>query len=86
VESDANDFLSVCDGCGKEWFNVFCDNGVCMDCVRARAKAAFSGRCSCGRRARPDGVKGAVVLFNGRDIGRKFIPCKRCLGVIKQVA
>ncbi len=76
----------VCEGCGKSWFNIFRDGAVCMDCVHARARVAFSGSCKCGRKARPGKLSGPVFRINGRDIGRKFIPCKRCLGVIRQVA
>lgn len=77
----------ICAGCGKEWINIFQDGGVCMDCVKARHRAVVNGgRCSCGRKAKPGKVSGPVFKVNGRDIGRKFIPCGRCLGVIKQIA
>lgn len=52
---------------------------VCLDCTKARARAAFTRRCTCGRRARPTGVK-------GRPGARQWVACERCLGTIRQVA
>lgn len=52
---------------------------VCLDCTKARARAAFTHRCACGRKARPTDVKGTP----GR---RQWIACFRCLGSIRQLA
>ena len=53
---------------------------ICMPCVKSRAKAAQNhGRCSCGNKKIPGPEK---APFGPR--GRKWIPCERCLGTIKQ--
>jgi hypothetical protein len=52
---------------------------VCMECVKARARAAMTHRCGCGKKKRPTGVL-------GRPRQRQWIACHRCLGTIKQVA
>lgn len=50
-------------------------------CVHARARAAQSNnRCRCGGARRP----GEVLAPFGRR-GRRWIPCLRCLGTIRQV-
>jgi len=68
---------SPCEGCGKPlglgpW-------AVCMDCTRARARAATSGwRCRCGNRRR-EGAERSIG-------GRRWVPCLRCLGTVRQLA
>ena len=52
--------------------------GPSMATVRARQRAAFTGRCSCGKLADPTEVK--------QIYSRKFISCHRCLGTIKQLS
>ena len=64
----------TCEGCGTETHHA-----VCMGCVQARAKAAFTKRCGCGKQKRPTEVL-------GRPGQRQWIGCRRCLGTIKQVA
>lgn len=52
-----------------------------FDCVRARARAAqLGGRCICRDKKRPGGWQAP----HGQR-GRRWIPCLRCLGVIRQV-
>ncbi len=53
-------------------------NDPCMACIRARARAAMTGRCPCGRKAIP-GIERAVG-------SRRWIPCNRCLGTIRQLS
>ena len=73
----------TCEGCGSKFINVFDSKPVCMECVKARAKTACSnGRCKCGAKKVPGEPAGPGV---GKRSGRVFIPCKRCLGSIKQV-
>jgi len=69
-----------CEGCGKgltpaegaHW-------RVCLDCTKARHRTAVNrGRCGC--RAK-DKRPGEVV----RQGPRAWIPCRRCLGAIKEV-
>ena len=69
----------TCDGCGKPLGVVEATMwSVCMDCTKARARSAFNGRCHCGRLRVPG---------RERSVGsRRWIPCQRCLGTIKQVA
>lgn len=79
----------ICEGCGKSFYNIFDNRPVCMDCVGARARVAFSGSCKCGNKKRPGAVLGGAVVMRvgGREIrGRSWIPCLRCLGTIKQVS
>lgn len=49
-----------------------------MECVKARAKAAMTHRCSCGKKKRPSEV-------HGLPRQRQWISCLRCLGTIEQV-
>ncbi len=63
-----------CKGCESDTYN-----GVCMDCTRARQKAATSrGGCKCGGKKVPSEVK---------QMGsRKWISCERCFGQISQLS
>ena len=72
--------LRTCEGCGKgldalegaHW-------RVCLDCTKARHRTVVNrGRCGC-RAA--DRRPGEVV----RQAGRAWIPCRRCLGAIREV-
>jgi hypothetical protein len=67
--------LTTCEGCG-EGFICFDPLPVCFDCVKARHRAAVKRKCACGRKAVP------LPEVGGR--GRRFIPCRRCLGTIRQ--
>lgn len=73
-----------CSGCGEAFINIFGDGKPCMDCVRARARTAGSGRCRCGRKANPGEpvTVGGYVVNGVKRGGRTFTPCKRCLGNI----
>lgn len=75
----------TCEGCGRPLnpFDLAGRWSVCMDCTKARHRSATTGgRCKCGRKAR----EGDLCEVNpGRPTGRKWIPCLRCLGTIKQV-
>jgi hypothetical protein len=68
----------LCDGCDRplnpaealHW-------SVCFPCTRARHQAVLKGRCACGSSRRPaDAVS---------HLGRVWIPCRRCLGTIRQL-
>lgn len=58
-----------------------------MSCVKSRARAAQDGRCHCGSKRRPGPMQsvGGYRVDGERHGGRQWIPCKRCLGTIKQV-
>ena len=68
-----------CDGCGTPLTPVEALRwSVCLPCTKARQRAVVSRRCCCGRKRLP-GEPCAVG-------GRQWIPCRRCLGTIRQVA
>lgn len=73
--------LYPCEGCGgamHPW--AFMRWGVCFECTQARAKCvAKHGRCVCGSKR----VAGDE-MSNG--CGRRWIPCRRCLGSIRQLS
>lgn len=71
---------SSCDGCGRPLNPVEATRwSVCMDCTRARAATvARRGKCACRSKARA----GDVV----RTGSRSFVPCRRCLGTIRQLS
>jgi hypothetical protein len=75
TDSDAVRAATVpCSGCGEpiwKWADP------CMPCVRARARAAFTHRCSCGRKRRERTVS------NG---SRTWVSCDRCLGSVRQLS
>jgi hypothetical protein len=52
---------------------------ICMGCVRSRARSAMDHRCHCGAKKIPGAERN-----NG--LGRRWIPCERCLGTIRQTA
>ncbi len=62
-----------CKGCENDTYN-----GVCMECTKARAKAAGGGGCKCGNKKVPTDVK--------KSGSRSWISCHRCLGQIKQLS
>jgi hypothetical protein len=51
-------------------------NGPSMATIRARQKAAFSKKCSCGK------LRDPANKTNGQ---RNWIACLRCFGTIKQL-
>jgi len=51
--------------------------GPSLETVKARHKAALSGRCHCGKKKDPTEVQKAY--------SRTWISCRRCLGTIKQL-
>ena len=61
----------ICEGCGNESFHW-----VCMPCVKARAKAAMTKKCTCGKQKRP--------VFK-KTSWRAWESCLRCLGTIRQL-
>ncbi len=70
-----------CEGCGKPLGVVEAGRwSVCFDCTKARARSVGArGKCVCGSKRKP----GAELAPFGKR-GRRWIPCKRCLGTIKQ--
>jgi len=78
--SEAVRVVAVCQGCActlgayeaARW-------GVCMECTRARARACgASGRCMCGRKR----IEGEALRVGSRS----WVPCKRCLGSVRQLS
>jgi len=69
-----------CTGCGKPLGVIEALRwDVCLDCTKARARTASNhGRCSCGRKARAGKM--------AKTFSRKWTPCLRCLGTIKQIS
>jgi hypothetical protein len=69
-----------CEGCGTHLNPVEALQwGVCMDCTRARHATAVNGnRCRCGQKA----INGGIARIGSRS----WIPCSRCLGVMKQLS
>lgn len=82
--------LPTCEGCGRRLGPIEALQwSVCMDCTKARARAAqTNGRCKCGSKRRPgDELSTGGVTINGtRRGGRSWIPCRRCLGTIRQTS
>lgn len=63
-----------CDGCLRPTFSFATP---CMDCVRARHRAALTHRCTCGRKRRES---------DPHKIGsRRWTTCARCLGTVRQL-
>lgn len=54
-------------------------NSICMACVKARARAAVTRKCSCGKLRRRGELKQSI--FNGR-VMRQWQSCERCLASI----
>lgn len=67
--------LTTCEGCGTG-FVCFDRYPVCFDCVKARHRAAVKRKCACGRKA--------VPAPEARMGSRTWVPCRRCLGTIRQ--
>lgn len=61
---------------------------ICMDCVRARQKAAMGKGCKCGRKRRESEVKhaGGININGTMRGGRSWISCLRCLGQVRQLS
>lgn len=69
----------TCDGCGRTLNPAEAVHWtVCLPCTKARQKAVLSGRCCCGRQR----VPGELCAVGSRQ----WIPCRRCLGMIRQIA
>jgi hypothetical protein len=67
-----------CEGCGRGLSTLEGRWAVCLDCTRARHRAVIArGKCRCGKKAR----EGDVVSQGPRS----WIPCRRCLGAIREV-
>lgn len=78
VPSDAPN-SHACEGCGKGMTAAEARWPVCLDCTKARHKAVIArGRCRCRREQRRPGD----VVQQGP---RRWIPCRRCLGMIEEV-
>ena len=74
----------TCEGCGCELNPVtilMCGKGpmVCLDCVKARAKAAFGGRCTCGKKRNENPTLHKIG-------SRMWHTCDRCLGTTRQLS
>lgn len=71
---------ALCEGCGVQLGVVEAAHyHVCLACTRARHAAVLNrGWCRCGRRAVPGDT---LKMYS-----RVWIPCKRCLGTIKQLS
>lgn len=68
-----------CDGCGRPLNPVEALRWtVCFGCTKARQRAVVAGRCCCGRQR----VPGAPCAAGSR----RWIPCRRCLGTIRQLS
>lgn len=90
IETDAR-----CDGCLRA-LTVFDQVGgwtVCLECTKARHRAAMTHRCACGRRRRESEVHataGVTVRHVDGTIkrvgGRRWISCLRCLGQVRQLS
>ena len=66
-----------CEGCLQKIYSFA--GPVCFDCCKARARTAFTHRCSCGRKRR--------LNLEVHKIGsRKWQTCFRCLGTAKQLS
>lgn len=63
-----------CSGCGTP---TLAWNDPCWECVKARAKAAHTHRCTC-----PAKLKRPREVSNGI---RRWVACDRCLGTINQL-
>jgi hypothetical protein len=75
--------MTKCEGCGGEMYSFIWPH-VCMSCVKARHRSVVArGRCVCGRKRRPMPEVGNGLKRLG---ARRWIPCGRCLGTIRQVA
>jgi hypothetical protein len=72
--------LIACSGCGGEldMMGMLSAHKVCWGCVKARHKAAMTGRCTCPK------SKKVPVPSTRAWLGRTEtrIGCNRCLGVI----
>ena len=62
-----------CNGCGK---NVMLEAwNPCIECCRARAKSAFTHRCTCGRKRRENPEIHRVGSRTWRTCDRCLAPC-----------
>ena len=66
----------TCPVCGKDGGLSVLDGKPCMACIRSRQQAAMDGKCHCGKQR---------IEGDERSVGsRRWIPCERCLGTIRQ--
>ncbi len=74
--------VTACEGCGRPLGVVEAQRwNVCLPCTKARHRSATTGgRCRCGNKARP-GAECGNPIGSG---GVRWIPCRRCLGSIRQ--
>lgn len=78
VSVPAEPLATTCDGCGRQLERDEAQHWTaCLDCTRARMRSAMSGRCTCGTHKIPGDVC--------RVGSRSWIPCRRCLGSIRQL-
>lgn len=78
-----------CAGCDKNMNPIEAAGGpVCLECCAARARAAMDHRCHCGNRRRPgEALTAGGITINGVRRGvRSWVPCRRCLGTIRQLS
>ncbi|HNX49864.1 MAG TPA: hypothetical protein PLS53_01310 [Thermoanaerobaculaceae bacterium] len=77
-KASAKPLATTCDGCGQPLGTDEAQRWTaCLDCTRARMRTALSGRCTCGKHK----VPGEPCRVNSRS----WIPCRRCLGSIRQL-
>jgi hypothetical protein len=65
-----------CEVCNTEY--AWLSGQPCLDCVKARHRAAISHKCSCPKRLKQP--------ITHKVYSRVWIACKRCFGTIKQLA
>jgi hypothetical protein len=68
----------ICKDCGQDG-GLLALSGPCLDCARARQKAAMSGRCSCPKRLRRESKVKRVG-------SRSWVGCDRCFGSVRQLS
>jgi hypothetical protein len=76
TETAIDDYFEPCNGCLKP---VVKFANPCMDCCHARAKAAFTHRCTCGRKRRENPEIHKIG-------GRTWKTCDRCLASTGQLS
>jgi hypothetical protein len=77
--TDPGEAVSRCEGCDRRLGALEALHwSVCLDCTKARARTATTHRCGCGRSARPGSTQ--------RIGSRSWVPCRRCLGTIRQLS
>lgn len=64
----------LCSDCGQPG-GLLALSGPCLDCARARHRAAMDGRCHCPRRLRRPAARS--------HLRRSWTACERCFGTIR---